>query len=210
VGLKENNGVFFRSLTKKINSAVDNHAFLNIGKIVRAYGLKGEVFVSLAAPAEGTPLIVINQVVQIRKNCGNYLDTLVQEARSYKKGMIVRLDRVTDRQQAESLNGAFFYVPRRLFSSLKGENMYLCEVLNFEVCDKNHGAIGTVFAFSDNGVQDLLLVQGTHSTPVEIPFTEVFVTDIDFDLERIQVDLPLGWPGLEYLFQINISDKQKD
>ena len=206
MGLKENNDVSFRSLTKKINPVFDNHAFLNIGKIVRVYGLKGEVFVSLAAPTEDVPLIVINQAVQIRKNGEECLKALVQEARSYKKGMIVRLDKVTERQQAESLRGAFLYVSRRLFSSLKGEGMYLCEVLNFEVCDKSHGVVGKVFAFSDNGAQDLLLVQGTGNTPVEIPFIEAFVIDVDFDLEKIQVDLPSGWPGLEYL----ISEKQSD
>ena len=197
MGLKENNVVFFRSLTKKINSITDNLVFLEIGKITRVHGLKGEVFVSLFSLSEEISANIVGQIIQIRKKSNVCLETMAQEARLHKGGMIVRLKGVEERKQAESLKEAVLFVPKQFFSSSKGEAVYLCEVLNFTVCDKKRGSLGKVLAFSDSGAQDLLLIQGKGNRQVEIPFIEEFISRIDFDLKKIQVDLPLNWPGLE-------------
>lgn len=197
--LKENNVVFFRSLTtKKINPIIDQSSFLEIGKITRVHGLKGEFFVPLFSIAEEIPANIVGQIIQIRKNAKICLETRVRGARLHKNGVIVLLEGIAERQKAESLKGAVLFVSKRPFSSLKGETIYLCEVLNFEVYDKERGTLGKVFAFSDSGAQDLLLVRGTGNRQVEIPFIEEFISRIDFESKKIQVDLPLNWPGLEY------------
>ena len=197
MGLKENNVVFFRSLTKKINSTIHHSVFFKIGKITRVHGVKGEIFVSLSPPIKEIPDQVVGQVVQLRRGSELCLEVVVQEACLHKAGMIVQLEGVGERQRAERLKGADLFVPKQLFSSLKGENIYLCEVLNFEVCDKKRGLLGKIFAFSDSGAQDLLLIRSTENNQVEIPFINEFITHIDFESEKIQVDLPLNWPGLE-------------
>ena len=199
MGLRESNVVFFRSLTKKTKITFNHSSknFLKIGKITHVHGLKGEFFVSFFS--SGTdPLILEGQDVQIRKNAEIALSSIVQTARAHKKGMIVQLEGVENRTKAELLNGASFWAPISLFSSVKGENIYLCEVLNFEVCDKGRGVLGKVSAFSENGAQDLLLVQIKNNRAIEIPFLDEFVVHIDFELQKIKVDLPMDWPGLEY------------
>ncbi len=197
MGLKENNVVFFRSLTKKINSPVHHSVFLKIGKITRVHGVKGEVFVSLSPFTKETPARIRGQIVQVRRDSGVCLEAVVQEAHLHKAGMIAQLEGVTERQVAESLKGADFFVPKHLFSSSKGESVYLCEVLNFAVYDKKRGFLGKIFAFSGGGAQDLLLIRSDESKQVEIPFVDEFIIHIDFEEERLQVDLPLNWPGLE-------------
>ena len=119
----------------------------------------------------------------------------VQTARLHKEGLIVQAKAVETRHQAKLLKGSFLFVPKQLFSSLKKEYIYLCEVLDFEVYDKNRGNLGKVFAFSDNGAQDLLLVCNMENKQVEIPFIKEFIIRIDFDLEKIKVHLPNNWPG---------------
>ncbi len=102
---------------------------------------------------------VIGQVVQIRKDTKLCLETQVLAFRFHKNGIIVHLKGVEDVNTAESLKEGHFFVPHQIFSSLEGENMYLCEILNFEVYDKKRGVLGKITAFSDNGMQDLLIVQ---------------------------------------------------
>ena len=199
MGLRESNVVFFRSLTKKTKIILDhsNKNFLKIGRITHVHGLKGECFVSFFSSGVD-PLIIEKQDVQIRKGSELVLSSAVQMARSHKKGMIVQLEGIESKKAAELLKGASFFVPVELFSSIKGENIYLCEVLSFEVCDKNRGVLGKVSAFSENGAQDLLLVQNENKDSIEIPFINEFIVHIDFELQKINVDLPLDWPGLEY------------
>ena len=170
-----------------------------MGKITHVHGLKGEIFVSLFSSGADIPLIIKDQIVQIRKDKDLKLcfEALVQQARLHKGGMIVQLKGVDNREQAELFKKTFLFAPKRLFSSLKGEDIYLCEVLDFEVYDKKRGILGKIFAFSDNRAQDLLLVRNTEGTQVEIPFIKEFITHIDFESERVEVDLPLNWPGLE-------------
>ncbi len=194
-------------LPEEYNSIVNKSEsdFLEVGKVTHAHGIKGEVFISLFS---GFPLNssvnIVDQVVQFRRSTELCLETTVQEARSHKKGIIARLKGVEERQKAETLKGACFFVPKKIFSSLSGENIYLCEILNFEVYDKKHGTLGKISSFSDNGAQDLLIVQSKKgnlqqvSRLVEIPFIKEFIVDIDFESKRICVDLHENWPGLEY------------
>lgn len=196
MGLRENNVVFFRSLTKKINSTIGSSHFFKIGKITRVHGLKGEVFVSLFSPMVEIPVKIMGQMLQVRRSSEICLESVVQEARLHKTGMILKLKKVGNSQGAELLKGADLFVPKELFVSSKGEAIYLCEVLNFEVYDKKRGLLGKVFAFS-GGIQDLLLIRSGRGRQVEVPFIEEFIVRINFESEQIQVDLPFNWPGLE-------------
>ena len=198
--LKENNAVFFRSLTKKINLIKTDsiESFLELGKITRVHGLKGEIFVSLFSSDKEIPFIIKTQSIQIRRNTEIYLETPIQEARLHKEGLILQLQGVENREQAELLKGAFLFVPKKIFSSKKGEKIYLCEILNFTVDDKTRGKLGKIFAFSSNGSQDLLLIKNTKNEQIEILFIEPFIIHVDFELKKVQVDLPLNWPGLDF------------
>ena len=179
---------------KTLETDRDDFSFLKIGIVAHVHGLKGEVFVSLFSQEEEIPSVIVDQIVQIKKDLNTCLETSVHEARSHKRGLIIKLKNVNTRQEAEMLKGAILFVPKKVFSSLKGENIYLCEVLNFEVYDQQLGVLGKIYAFSSNGAQDLLLVQNEQGMQMEIPFIKAFVVHIDFELKRVQVDLPSNWP----------------
>ena len=214
MGLKKSKGAFFKSLTKKtspLNLVLEERrgfnqtgmSFLQIGKITRTHGLKGEIFVSLFSPSEHIAPLIMNQVIQIyrpgkekkekeinKKSC--------QRACAHKKGLIIKLKGVDTKFEAEALKGAVLSVPQKIFVSLKGENMYLCEVLNFEVYDQKIGTLGTIHGFSSNGAQDLLLVQDEKGIQREIPFIDEFIIHVHFDLKKVQVHLPSNWPYNKY------------
>ena len=196
---KERNDAFFKSLTKKINiiNTTPDENLLNLGKITRVHGLKGEVFVSLFSTHIETSILQ-DQYVQIKRDLDIYLETTIQTARIHKHGIIVKLQKVSNLKQAELLKGASLFIPKHIFSSSKGEKIYLCEILDFLVEDKNRGSLGKIFAFSENGSQDLLLIKNKKNKQVEIPLISSFIIHIDFKIKKIRVDLPLNWPGLDF------------
>ena len=180
-----------------VTPAPYENSFFKIGKITRVHGVKGEIFVSLCAPEVGS--LIARQTVQIKKSPKVFLETTVQEARAHKKGLIIMLKNLKTRQEATGLKGAFLFAPKEVFSSSKGEYLYLCEVLNFTVYDKKTDeALGKIFAFSDHKGQDIMLIQNQKDGKVvQAPFIKKFVKDINFTAKTIQVDLPNNWPGLQ-------------
>ena len=138
-------------ISKKNQSGVQGSKFQNRWPVTKEGKQKKQEGSSFNA--------IIGQVVQIRKDTKLCLETQVLSLRFHKNGIIVHLKGVGDIKTAESLKEGWFFVPHQIFSSLEGESMYLCEILNFEVYDKKHGVLGKITAFSDNGMQDLLIVQ---------------------------------------------------
>ena len=85
---------------------------------------------------------------------------------------------------------------KSLFLSDLGENIYLCEVLGFKVYDKNYGFIGEISGFSNNGAQDIIIVQKESSgLKMDILFIPELITKIDFKKNSLILNLPSGWPG---------------
>ena len=206
MGLKENKDVFFRSLTKKKNNKPAD--FLQIGKITRVHGLKGEVFVSflspptlttsqteLAKPKEKGNLCLTGWILQIRKADKIISEkTIVEKFRPHKQGGILQLTEVDSKEKAELLKDGEVFVEKQVFSSKTGENMYLCEVLNFKVYDKKRSYLGKIHAFAHNGAQDLLLVKREKKPQMEIPFVKALVTEVNFESQKVYIDLPEDWP----------------
>ena len=120
--------------------------------------------------------------------------TVVEKFRPHKQGGILQLTGVDTKEKAELLKGGDVFVEKQVFSSKIGENMYLCEVLNFKVYDKKHSYLGKIHAFTHNGAQDLLLVKREKKPQLEIPFIKELVTQVNFESQKVYMDLPEDWP----------------
>ena len=120
----------------------------------------------------------------------------MQKARWHKQGLILQLKGVDTVQQALALKNTFVFANQKLFRSAKGDNLYLCEVLDFAVFNAPKGSsqhLGRVCAFTHNGAQDLLQVRNQQGFVVEIPFIPEFILKIDFKAKKIYMHLPEGF-----------------
>ncbi len=176
--------------------------WIKTGRVTRLHGMKGEIFVSLFAPEKELARLIESHKIALShvypddnkpdsKKTDDKKPKLDQvlKARPHKNGLIIQLKGMD--KPALDMKGAFLYVPKKLFRSLKGDRIYLCEVLDFEVEDQKQGQLGEVTGFSDNGGQDLLKVQNKDIL-LEIPFIREFVLNIDFQARKIYMDLPEG------------------
>jgi 16S rRNA processing protein RimM len=158
-----------------------------IGKIAKAQGIKGEVFVYLLAK-EAAWLDGLETMFLCLKDWAAYK---VERARFHKQGLIVKLEGIDTRNQAEELKNVEVGIDPELLVSAEGESIYLEEVLGFKVIDKSLGDIGVIEEFSSNGAQDLLVISKDKKR-WEVPFVDEFIVDIDWDKKSINLDLPEG------------------
>ena len=162
-----------------------------VGKIKEAHGLRGEVYVLIfSKETSWVKNLKACGFKNSEKNVKRKL--LVVRAKPYKEGLIVLFEGFENRNQSEEIIGSDFYVPADLFVSKKGEEIYLEEVLSFQIFDQE-SFVGVVSGFSSNGIQDLLLVDKEgFKNKIEIPFVKEFIKNINFEEKKIVMSLPEG------------------
>ncbi len=177
-----------------MNSEKDT--FLIVGYVQDAHGIKGEVFVRLnAGKAEewlsDLKIARFKRTARAKSTLKHSLEYKILRTREHKDGLVLQLEGMVDRNQAEALIGYEFEIPQNFLESEAGESIYLREVLGFQVTDAQLGELGPVLSFSSNGVQDLLVLE-RGGQEVLIPFIEPFITKMDFANKRIEMNLPEG------------------
>jgi 16S rRNA processing protein RimM len=152
----------------------DEPVLLEVGRVGRAHGLRGEVHVvavsNIAARfAPGSELIVGDG------------PRVVASARAAGSGWVVRFEGIDDRTAAEALRGqSVRAAPRK---TTTGE-LFVHDVIGAEVHDRAGTRIGRVDAVEANPAHDLLVLDSGALIP------SVFVVDARPGV--IVVDLPDG------------------
>jgi len=167
--------------------------WVEIGKIVGAQGLKGELRVYpmsdfperflepgqrwLRFPGQTQP-----QAVQLIR--GRFLDG---------KGLyVVQLAEVSDRGQAESLRDARLLVPVGDRPSLEEDEFHILDLIGLAVYDQDSQAfLGTVIRLIPAG-NDLLEVERPDGKTVLIPFVWAIVPVVDLVRRRMEITPPKG------------------
>jgi 16S rRNA processing protein RimM len=167
--------------------------YLEIGKIVTAHGLRGEVRVYpnsdfperfeepgtrwLLRPNKSEP-----EAIELLH--GRFLDG---------KGLyVVQLQGIHDRDAAEALRGCKLLVPESDRPQLEEGEFHVADLIGLAVYDQaTQELIGTVQNLIPAG-NDLLQVGRSQGQPVLIPFVEAIVPVVDLEQKRIEITPPPG------------------
>ncbi len=109
-----------------------------------------------------------------------------------KGALIVRVDGITDRDQAAALAGTRLYVARACLPAAEDGEFYHADLIGLRVVDARGAPLGTIRAVDDFGagpVLDLALADGR---VVMVPFTRAVVPEIDLAQGRAVVVMPEG------------------
>jgi 16S rRNA processing protein RimM len=115
-------------------------ASVEIGSVLGAHGLKGEVRVRLFHSA--SELLFERDEVLVVSDAGEQLVSL-EAVRRTPKGLLVKLAGVDDRDAAEQVAGARLAVPRDELPALADGEYYLCDLVGSEVVTPD-GPLGRV------------------------------------------------------------------
>jgi 16S rRNA processing protein RimM len=149
---------------------------LEIGRIGRPHGVRGDVMVSLST----------NRVERVVIGSTWWIDdreATVEAARPHQDRSIVHLSGVDDRDAAAALTGTrVFAAP--LPDDAHDDDIWVHEVIGAEVVDRGGRAHGRVTAVEANPAHDLLVLEGGGLVPI------VFV--VEHSGGRVVIDPPDG------------------
>lgn len=170
--------------------------FIKVGKIHSTQGLKGEVFVQVFSGE----LSWLKELKVLRLSESEeqepHLEKPILSARPHKKkglkGFAAKIKDCGRIEDVQGLVGHLFYLPEDLLTSAPGENIFLREILGFSVEDQSRGLVGQVVGFSDNGAQDLVIIENAEARSFEVPLVKPLLVSIDFETLRVFMDIPWG------------------
>ncbi|GGY08180.1 ribosome maturation factor RimM [Litchfieldella qijiaojingensis] len=171
-----------------IDSSDDQYVVL--GKLTSPYGVKGWFRVySYTSPMDG----ILDYPEWVLRHAGRVETRLVRQGRRHGKGLVVNLDGVTSREQAEELTGAEVLLPKDALPELDRGDYYWFQLEGLRVVTLQGTVLGHVSYLFETGANDVMVVVGDAESVDErerlLPFLpDQVVHDVDLDAGIMTVD----------------------
>ncbi len=163
-----------------------------MGRIGAAHGIKGSVRVKSFT----ADILNLGKYGTLQDSEGNIYT--IKNIRPQKTMTIVRFNEITNREQAEKLNGVELFIEReKLPSDLNEEEFYIFDMVGMDVFNEKSELIGTIVDVVNFGAGDLieispLMKQGGFSDKTYyLAFTKINVPTIDFEKYFIKINPPI-------------------
>jgi 16S rRNA processing protein RimM len=157
-------------------------AWVPLGTVARAHGLRGEVRVN-PYNRDSELLLSVRQVL-VRPPAGDALEADVQSARPAVGAILIKLRSVDDRDRADDLRGAVVCARRRDFPPLTTGEFYVCDIEGARVLAKGEGGeleeLGQVLELREYpSIATLLVRAADGGRPWEVPLVDSVVRQVD-------------------------------
>ena len=117
----------------------------------------------------------------------------INAVRTHKKSLLIALDGISTRNQAEALRGILFEVSEGELPDLGEDQYFRFDIVGIEVVDEKGSSLGKVQEVLVTGANDVYIVRDEKSELL-IPAIDSVVKEIDTAARRMVVELI---PGLE-------------
>ncbi len=168
---------------------------LVVGHIAKAHGTRGEVFVwpltdrPEAVFAPGGELVLGDQDGDAEAGAPT---VTVAQAREFKRGLLVKLQGVDPRTEAEGLARKYLLAPLAVLGPLEEGEVFYHQLLGASVETLDGAAVGTVREVYETEPAHLLEVESPEGKRHLVPFAERVVREVDAAGKRIVIDPPAG------------------
>lgn len=164
-------------------------AWIAVGEIVGAFGIRGEVKVlpqtDFPDRFARTPTLYLGDARAPRA---------VQSARQHQRIVLLKLDGVDDETAAQRLRGLTLWIPESERTPLADDQFYLHDVVGLKVVHVNGQPLGEVVDFITGSGNDLFVVRATPGgREALLPAVREFIRELDIPGGVLRVD-PI--PGL--------------
>lgn len=157
-----------------------------LGSFANAHGIRGEVQVRTFT---GTPEAIASYG-PLSDKAGTRTFKL-KVVRVTDKGIIARVDGISDRNAAETLKGIDLYVDRAKLPVASEGEYYHADLIGLRAVSPDGDEIGKIIAVANFGASDLLEIQLKGGTATEyVPFTDACVPSVDLAAGVATVVMP--------------------
>ena len=168
-------------------------ADFQVGRIIGALGLKGVLKVRLET--NNADLLSEVKSVCIATAHGAKSNHRVESMKYEKRHMLVKLEDIHDRTQAEKLLGAFITTDRKHIRELIEDEFWMSDLVGLDVFSTEGEKLGTICDIVGESGEFLEMKHANHEKPdtVLIPFVKAIVPTVDIKGRRIEI---VNLPGL--------------
>lgn len=168
---------------------------LVVGHLNKPHGTKGEIFVWPLTDHPGdtfTPGVIL----YVGDDTGNLPDPtlpslVIQAARPFRRGFLLRVEGVEDRTGAEALQGRYLLRPAAELAEPDEGEVFYHQLLGMRVLTVGGEEVGKIVEVYELRPADLLEVRGPGGTHF-IPFLASLVRDVDPEAGIMVIDPPEG------------------
>jgi 16S rRNA processing protein RimM len=119
------------------------------------------------------------------------VDRKVLSAQSANVGLLLQLEGVTDRNQAEALKGREVRVARTSLPPPEEGEFYFSDLVGLRVTDPQGVGLGVVALILETGAVPVLQIEGGPGGELLVPFAEQFLIEVDIPGKRLVIDPPV-------------------
>lgn len=160
-------------------------AHIVVGRIRSAWGLRGDVGVEVLSDVPTR--FDVGSVLHIRGK-----PTRVQRSRRSKRGLLLKLDAVRDRTQADALRGEELTVLPDQVEPLPEGMYYHFQIIGMRVNAHDGEPLGVIKEIIVTGGNDVYVIAKQGRRDALIPAIPDVVMDVDLAKNLMLVDLPDG------------------
>lgn len=160
---------------------------LQIGRVVKSHGIKGEVVVDLTTD-EPEVRFAVGEVLR-GTQAGKEHEITVEAARPHKGRLLVKFREIPDRTEAESLRGTVFFAAP-LESDEDDDSFYDHELIGLRML-RDGTEVGTVTGVMHTPGRQILEVD-VDGREVLVPFVYDIVPEVDLEVGTCTVTPPEG------------------
>jgi len=164
---------------------------LVMGQITGVHGLDGNV--KVRSFAQSLDLFAPGSRVFLHiETCENARPFDIQRCVPHKKGLLMHLAGVDDRDTAEALIGKELLVHRSHLPDPEDNAWYWQDLYGLTVTDQSLGDLGIIDTVFSTGAHDILVVKDQETERL-IPMHRQFVLSVDLDKAVVITRLPEGY-----------------
>jgi 16S rRNA processing protein RimM len=164
-------------------------AFLVLGKLRRAHGVKGEIPLELYTQL--TELLVPGSQVFV----GEEHQPLTIESTRWKSDLLLlKFEEINDRTEVSALTNELVYIQTGQLPPLGQGDYYFHELIGLNVYTQDGEYLGILMEVLETGANDVYLVQNDAGEEILIPAIEQSILEIDLNQEKMVVSR-MEWYG---------------
>jgi 16S rRNA processing protein RimM len=163
-------------------------AWIELGRIRRPFGVKGWLHVeSFTDPLE---TLLQYPCWTLRSAAGLRATHIVLEGRAQGRELVVRLEGLEGRAQAQALVGAVIEVDRSELPPTRASEYYRADLVGLAVSNREGVSLGMLVHFVDGPNGATMVIRDAAAAEHWVPATPEYLWKVELDAGRIVVDWP--------------------
>ena len=167
---------------------MNKNDFFYLGRIVKAYGKKGELNVVLDTDNPENYKDLKSVFLDLK---GNLIPYFIENIQIKNNKAIIKLKDVLTPEIAEMFVNAEIFLPLDQLPKLTGNNFYYHDIIGYTIIDKTYGSIGKVEKVLDLPQQAILQIKYKNKE-ILVPITDEIIKIVDRNNKQIKIEAPEG------------------